>query len=110
MLPAELLGDDPVAAGGADVVEIGLHEQFARQALRRAGQRQTHVLDVEPGAQPERTHEHRLAHAMDLAQSGPVGVSRHNLLPVNLRIQDFVDHPEDAAEAQSDGTVRWRAA
>ena len=38
VLPAKLLGDDPVAAGGPDIVEVGLDVQLAGDARRRASE------------------------------------------------------------------------
>ena len=80
---------------GADVVEIGLHEQLAGQAFRRGRKREAHVLDVEAGSEPERAHEDRLAHSMDLAQGSPVRISRDDLLAVDLGMQDLVDDAEE---------------
>ncbi len=70
---------------------------------RCAGQRQPQVLHIEPGSQPERAHEHRLAHSVDLAQGRPVGIRRDGALPVDLRIEDLANDPEDAPDADPDG-------
>ena len=101
VLAADLLGDDPVLAGRPDVVEVGLHQRLAGDARRGRRQRQPQVFDVEPGPQPERSHEHRLAHAMDLAQGGPVGVGRNDLLAVDLGMEDLVNDPVDAPRTPS---------
>ncbi len=84
MLAAYLLGDDPVLPRGTDVVEVGLHQRLRGDARRGRRQRQPQILDVEACPQPERTHEHWLTHAMNLAQGGPVGVGGNDLLAIDL--------------------------
>ncbi len=103
VLAADLLGDDPVLAGRPDIVEVGLHQRLRGDARRGRGQRQPQVLHVETSPQPERTHEHRLAHAVDLAQGRPVGVGRNDLLAVDLGMEDLANDPVDAPDGQHDG-------
>ena len=88
-------------AGRADVVEVGLHQRLAGDARRGRRQRQPQVLHVEAGSQPERAHEHRLAHSMDLAQRRPVCVGGNDSLAVDLGMQDLVDDPVDASDGRA---------
>ena len=103
VLAADLLGDDPVLAGRPDIVEIGLHQRLRGDARRGRRERQPQVFHVETSPQPERAHEHRLAHAMNLAQGGPVGIGGNDLLAVDLGMEDLVNDAVDGPDAQHDG-------
>ena len=63
---------------------------------RRCGrQRQPQVFRVEPGPQPERSHEDRLAHPVDLPEGRPVGIRWNVFVLIDPGVEDFTDDTVD---------------